>query len=756
MTEPEPSANAEAPAHVPAGPGPAPRALTRRAMLVGALCTAGVAVATPINDWVLNNTLLFGNHLPLVVTLLALVFGLAVNPLLGARRFQLGELVVIASMMLALGGVASSGLMRVFPGVLAGPAHVLPVDPALAPLGTRPGEPPKLASGLFVGIPERGPIQPSDPEYRLVVDGYFNGLGKGAPRVGHRAAVTWSDAAGEHRATAVGGEAARALAGAPGWLDLDSPLGRALTGAKAGDQVAGPDGPIRVLAVSAPGIPWRAWIGPCLRWLPLLAAGLLCCLAIAALVRKQWIEHERLPFPIAQVTLAFLEPAPPGERFARLYRDRGFWIAFLVPAVVFTTQGLRTWGLLPLSIPTELDFRPAFAGEPWTKVWDNFYFFDVHVYFSVLALAFFMTLDISFSLWFFFVLTNLGVMALRNAGVPVSHEHPVQAGSGGYAVECLLILWIGRHHYGRLLRAALAGSRDPELRAAVPWVWALLLSCAAMVLWLVAAGAMVGHAALVVLLFLGFILVLARLVAEAGVPHLGAPSAASLTQTVFSVVGFHAPITALAPLVYVGSTLLADQRELLLPYALHTQYLADRAGIRGRWRLGAVMAAVLLVGGALACATMIWASYTGSGHPDWFWSSNLISSGLVPLATGWQNEGVVPNAGETWLCYGIGALITAALGIARLFISGWPFHPLGYIASMPWPTCIIWFSFFLGWLAKFLVMRYGGVGLYQRLKPAALGLIAGEAGIAGAFLAIEVVLHLLGHDPSAIPRFLPQ
>jgi hypothetical protein len=734
----------------------ADRALSGRAVAIGALLVILLAVATPINDWSLNGSYLFGAQLPLTVTVLALVFALAVNPLLGRRRLRPGEQVVILSMVLALGGVVSGGLMRVFPGVLAGPAHILPIDPNLAPYVAVEGGSSLLSPKLFVGMPARGAIQTADPEYRLVVDGFFNGLGNGPAVVGHRALVRWRDREGEHRAIAIGGEVAHELRGQPGYLDLVSPLGRALSGCHAGDVVQGPDGELTVLAVDPPGIPWHAWIGPIAHWLPLLAGGLLCCLAIASLVHQQWVERERLPFPIAQVTLAFLEAPPLGRRFAALYCNPAFWVAVAVPVVIFTSQGLMTWDLLPLSIPTEFNFRPAFASDPWWKVWDHDHLFNVHVYFSVIALAFFLTLDVSFSLWFFFVLTNLVVMVLRGWGVPVAYDHPMQAGTGGYAVECLFILWIGRQYYGRLLRVALFGGGEAELRALVPWVWVLLLSAAMMAAWLVAAGAQPGHATLLVLIFLGFILVLARLVAEAGVPYIGLPNPMTLNQTIFSLIGLQAPLSALAPLAYLGSTLLADQRELLLPYAMQSEYLAARVGIRRRhWRLSGLLVATLAIGGGIACATMIAQAYRGSGHADWYWIFNFVDFGLSPLAASWQSSGATMDTGGTWLSYGVGAALVALLGAGRLLVPGWPFHPLGYIASMPYPTRMIWFSFFIGWLAKVLIMRYGGPGLYLRLKPVALGLIAGEAIVAAVFLLVQAGLHLGGHEPATIPHFLP-
>ena len=41
-------------------------------------------------------------------------------------------------------------------------------------------------------------------------------------------------------------------------------------------------------------------------------------------------------------------------------------------------------------------------------------------------------------------------------------------------------------------------------------------------------------------------------------------------------------------------------------------------------------------------------------------------------------------------------------------------------------------SFFMGWLVKTVVIKYGGNSIYNKVKPVMIGLIAGE--ILGAFI----------------------
>jgi hypothetical protein len=64
-------------------------------------------------------------------------------------------------------------------------------------------------------------------------------------------------------------------------------------------------------------------------------------------------------------------------------------------------------------------------------------------------------------------------------------------------------------------------------------------------------------------------------------------------------------------------------------------------------------------------------------------------------------------------------------------------HPIGYPVSMVWLTDQLWFSIFLAWLFKLVIMKYGGPRLFRSAKPFFLGLIVGQFFAAGLWLAID-------------------
>jgi hypothetical protein len=78
------------------------------------------------------------------------------------------------------------------------------------------------------------------------------------------------------------------------------------------------------------------------------------------------------------------------------------------------------------------------------------------------------------------------------------------------------------------------------------------------------------------------------------------------------------------------------------------------------------------------------------------------------------------------IAMGAGALVVFLLAGMRLRFWWWPLHPIGYLAAHTWIMYMYWSPFMIGWLAKTLVVRYGGLRLYRRTVPLAIGLISGD------------------------------
>ena len=53
-------------------------------------------------------------------------------------------------------------------------------------------------------------------------------------------------------------------------------------------------------------IPWSAWLVPLLAWLPLILCVYVAMICIAVILRRPWIQDERLNFPLIQVPIAMI------------------------------------------------------------------------------------------------------------------------------------------------------------------------------------------------------------------------------------------------------------------------------------------------------------------------------------------------------------------------------------------------------------------------------------------------------------------
>jgi hypothetical protein len=90
-----------------------------------------------------------------------------------------------------------------------------------------------------------------------------------------------------------------------------------------------------------------------------------------------------------------------------------------------------------------------------------------------------------------------------------------------------------------------------------------------------------------------------------------------------------------------------------------------------------------------------------------------------------------------WVFTGIGGVVQGLLMFAQHRFYWWPLHPLGFPVSVGWLTAQIWFSAFVSWLLKLVILKYGGIRLFAAAKPFFLGLILGEATAGGFWLIVD-------------------
>lgn len=198
----------------------------------------------------------------------------------------------------------------------------------------------------------------------------------------------------------------------------------------------------------------------------------------------------------------------------------------------------------------------------------------------------------------------------------------------------------------------------------------------------------------------------------------------TMTHTVLNPAAQAASLTKLS---FIQPMLMVDMRTSVLPAFLHTMKIAevlrlDRKHLR---RLLAASVAALALTLVITVIVSIQVLYEQGGLAGYTWfSQGAPVSTFKDAASAIKNPPGFSPQYVGWMMFGATMVFFLVLGRSRFL--WFPLHPLGYIAAAGYPIVQLWFSFFLGWLIKSLIMKYGGSDTYVKLRPFMIGLIIGN------------------------------
>ena len=90
-------------------------------------------------------------------------------------------------------------------------------------------------------------------------------------------------------------------------------------------------------------LPWHAWAAPLIAWslfAVLLYTAFLC---VSLLLRRAWVEEERLSFPLVQVPLEIAGRSARPTGNPAFFRQPVAWLGIAVPAVLHTLNAVHTY-----------------------------------------------------------------------------------------------------------------------------------------------------------------------------------------------------------------------------------------------------------------------------------------------------------------------------------------------------------------------------------------------------------------------------
>jgi hypothetical protein len=516
-------------------------------------------------------------------------------------------------------------------------------------------------------------------------------------------------------------------------------------------------------------IPWAAWLVPLLAWGSLIFATYLMLGCLGVMLRAQWTEREALTFPLLRLPLELAtdstalqkEFASSGSSASRkrifppLFYDARMWIGFAVAVVVHSLNGLNLYFPNVPAVPLELVTAPFLSEAPWNQIGT----LPVVVNLIAIGLTYLLTTEIAFSLWFFFWFFKFQYLLLYYLGFPPATLPAAIGVTGGttifaidqvigaFFVYVALLLWTAREHLLHVMRRAFdfrsgrAPAQEQERHEALSYpvaFWGFVFCFLFILLWSVAAGIALPVALWTWTAYIVMALALTRLVAEGGIlfASQGWTALGPAAQILGSGAGTWLSTSSLVPASFVQAAIGTDNRSLLLPGFLHSFKLARDYGINAR-SLWLLMIACMLISLVMTFFMRVNMGYLHGGlqlQNKWVTGggAQLPMATIMPLAEGKQD---VSWLNALWLLSG-GAL-TGGLVWARAHLLWFPLHPLGILMSLSYPMGRLWFSIFLGWACKVLVMKFGGVETYRRLIPLCLGLIVGEVVMILLWLLVD-------------------
>jgi hypothetical protein len=487
------------------------------------------------------------------------------------------------------------------------------------------------------------------------------------------------------------------------------------------------------------GIVWEVWLEPLIGWLPIFVALPLASLCLMVILRRRWVDQERLIYPVMQLSLSMVQDDERSSLIKPFFRSGIMWVGFAIPMIVGGIIGLHAY--FPFIPTIELS-----AGIP--------IFGGIRLSFATLGFFFLIQREVAFGLWVFTLLNKLQDTVYHGIGWGIEQEPAISVwsygmpslvhqGMGAMIVLVLGSLWVGREHLINVFRKAFFGAPEvddsDEIVSYRGAVFGLLGSVGVMTFWLWCIG--IPLPGVLVFLFFMFIIFVAltRVIAEGGVAVIYTPMVPA--DAAMSAIG----TTAFGSSGLVGLTFARvlgnDILNFTMPHIANGLKLSGE--IEGKRRLlfwGMLLAILLGSTGALWMLLYLTSTYGAINmRPGHFvWLPNYMGDYMAARI----NNPEEPNW-LGWFHTGIGSGVMVLLLLARRFWGWWPLHPIGF----PISSTFHWMAFnaFLAWLFKGPILRYGGVAMYRTMRPFFLGLILGHFTIYGVFWVVDAFTGMTGN-----------
>lgn len=468
--------------------------------------------------------------------------------------------------------------------------------------------------------------------------------------------------------------------------------------------------------------------------------------SMMVLMRRQWLQSERYPLPMAQVPLAILgEDNEFGRKVSAIFKHPAMWTGF---AICFFWLLLRSFKGYNSSLPdvtVSIPLKAYITDASWGNTWNSVTF---TLYGLGIGIGLFMELNLALSLVVGFLLFRLQFLFGEMTGYAANQDFPWAPAQSTAAVlaYALMVLIFSRRYLVTIFKKVVKGGREEGDVLSYRTAFSLLvLSFIGVMAWSCWTGFSIPGMLVFFLVLLAFGFVAAKLRAECGTPE-----GAFLLGGIAVIIPFIGGMRFFGPdgLVFVSlSTVVfgAVSFWMIPGLQLECLELGRRLNVN-RWHVIATpvvaILGVLLIGGWVYLSGLysigadnyrITGEFTSQGGNLRIYNQELINSTItldpagVPLKKGMSESQVAAI---------FGAGVTVLLTILRQLFAGFWFHPAGFIMGFSGMATDMWGSLLVACGLRFLVLRIGGAATVRnQLMPFATGIVL-------AVFAVNIIIFL--------------
>jgi len=468
---------------------------------------------------------------------------------------------------------------------------------------------------------------------------------------------------------------------------------------------------------------YLVWLKPIVAWTFFIYALIFMMMCANAILRKAWIERERLTFPIVALPMAMAEQP---EAF---FRNRLMWIGFAIAGGITLLNGFAyLYPNVPYIPIKRVDYQIASSGPLLAlgSVRVAFYFFAI-------TLGFLMPLDLSFSVYFFYILFKLEALVVNMMGTPPGSGFPYQSSQafGAYMAIFCAAVWGLKGHLKHVWEVAFR-KPDPQADGDEPIryrtaVIGFGLSSLVLLIFAKLAGMSPLVAIAFFTIYLALVVVITRIRAEFGFPVTdlnGAEADRLLVRLTGEGALDRTTLGALSIFYWFNRVYRSNP----MAHQLEAMKMAGPDGAAQRAMFRAILLAAMI---AVPLCFLVYLNgfyHYGAATAKFNGWATGYGSEMCRRLDGWLNSPKLPQTGEkgaTVFGFGLAMLLAA---LRRRFVA-FPFHPLGYAVANSWGVMNLWLPIMIGSWCKAFTLRGLGLSGYRKAIMLFFGLMLGEFAI---------------------------